>query len=388
MRVAVVTESFLPRTDGVVRTVLELLRYIRSHDHQALVFAAGPGPARCEDFEVVRVRGPRFPLYPALTVAPFSTHMAGMLRAWRPDVVHLASPFVLGVQGIHLGHALNVPVAAHYQTDIAAYAHHFKLGALAGIARRHLVQLHNACDITYAPTPSVRATLVAQGMRNVHVLGRGVDARLFHPDRRSPALRRVLLGEGEQTVLLYVGRLSTEKNLESLAPMLASLTGARLVFVGDGPHRAALERVFHGLPATFAGLQHGEELATYYASADVFVFPSLTETFGQVVQEAMASGLPVLAYRAGGVQDLFSHGSEGYFCPTGDADRWLALARLLTCDAALRAAMGARARRAAAARSWGSIFEQLLRDYAALRRHTTFPRAKQVSSQEATSRIQ
>src|SRR5579862_2856986 len=118
MRVAIVTESFLPRTDGVVRTVMEFLHYLRAHEHQALVFAAGPGPWSYDGFDVVRVHGPRFPLYPALTVAPFSIHMVGMLRAWRPDVVHLASPFVLGMQGRWAGHRLGVPVAAHYQTDV------------------------------------------------------------------------------------------------------------------------------------------------------------------------------------------------------------------------------------------------------------------------------
>ena len=273
MRIAIVTESFLPRTDGVVRTVVELLHYLHGHDHQALVFAAGPGPTEYAGFDVVRVRGPRFPLYPAITIAPFSAHMLGTLRTWRPDIVHLASPFVLGMQGRRAAHALGVPVAAHYQTDVARYAHHFKLGLLAGLARRHLVRLHNACDRTYAPTPSVRADLIAQGMRQVHILGRGVDADLFRPERRSPALRRALLREGEQTLFLYVGRLSKEKNLDPLAPMLAALPDVRLVFVGEGPYRASLEQTFHGLRASFVGLRHGEELACYYASADVFTFP-------------------------------------------------------------------------------------------------------------------
>lgn len=387
MRVAIVTESFLPRTDGVVRTVVEFLHYLRTHEHQALVFAAGPGPTSYAGYEIVRVRGVPFPLYPALTIAPFSRCMLHKLRAWEPEVIHLASPFVLGVQGRLTGRALGVPVAAHYQTDVARYANHFRLGPLAGLARRHLVHLHNGCQVNYAPTPSVRRDLLAQGVREVEVLGRGVDGRLFHPDRRSPDLRRSLLHDGEHTLFLYVGRLSGEKNLESLAPMIAALPGSRLVLVGEGPRRPALEAHFRGLRASFLGLKQGEELAAIYASADVFVFPSLTETFGQVVQEAMASGLPVLAYRAGGVQDLLRDGWEGYLCPPGDSAHWLETARLLAGDGWLRGRLGARGRASAAERTWDAIFDRLLRDYREFARHPSRP-ASGDASLETLSGIQ
>ena len=368
MRIVVVTESFLPRTDGVVRTVLAFLEHLHQHGHQALVFAAGPGPSVYDGYPVVRVRGIRFPLYPALTLAPHSTHMRRLLRQFRPDLVHLASPFVLGVQGRSDGRALGVPVVAHYQTDLVRYARHFKLGALAGVARWHLVRLHNGCQANYAPTPSVRDELISWGVREARVSGRGVDATLFDPAKRSEALRQTLLRAGEHTLFLYVGRLSSEKNLESLAPMLAGTPNCRLVLVGEGPHRASLEARFSGLPATFLGLRRGEELAQIYASADAFTFPSLTETFGQVVQEAMASGLPVLACRAGGVQDLFRDGAEGYLCQPGDAATWLARARLLAANPALRGDFGRQARARAASRTWGSIFDRLLREYQELLR--------------------
>lgn len=363
MRIAVVTESFLPRTDGVVRTVLAFLDYLHQHGHQALVFAAGPGPIGYDGYPVVRVRGVRFPPYPALTLAPHSTQLRRRMRDFCPDLVHLASPFVLGVQGQLVGRALGVPVAAHYQTDLVRYARHFKLGALAGAARWHLVRLHNGCQANYAPTTSVRDELLSWGVREARVSGRGVDAILFSPLKRSEALRQGLLLAGERTLFLYVGRLSGEKNLESLAPMLAGIPGSRLVLVGEGPQRESLEGHFRGLPVTFLGLKQGEELARIYASADAFTFPSLTETFGQVVQEAMASGLPVLACRAGGVQDLFRDGAEGYLCQPGDAATWLNRARLLAGDDALRADLGRQARKSAAARTWDSIFDRLLRDY-------------------------
>jgi glycosyltransferase involved in cell wall biosynthesis len=292
--------------------------------------------------------------------------MVGRLRAWQPDVIHLASPFVLGVHGLLAGWALGVPVAAHFQTDVARYAGPFGLGIFAGLARRHLVQLHNRCRVTYAPTASIGRELTAQGMRDVRVSGRGVDAALFHPARRLEAVRRRLLHGNETCLFLYVGRLSVEKNLAALGPLIASVPRARLIMVGDGPQRASLEARFLGQPVTFLGARHGEELATLYASADVFAFPSCTETFGQVVQEAMASGLPILAFRAGGVQDLFADGEEGFLCPPGDDAQWQTAATRLASDAALRAQLGSRARAAAAERTWEAIYARLLDQYAEL----------------------
>jgi glycosyltransferase involved in cell wall biosynthesis len=283
-----------------------------------------------------------------------------------PDVVHLASPFVLGVEGCLVGRAARVPVAAHFQTDIARYAQHFHAGFLSGVAWLYLRLLHNACTLNYAPTHSVRQDLLQHGIRNVRVLGRGVDTQLFAPQRRDLELRQSLLQEGESCLFLYVGRLSTEKNLDGLDALVTAIPGTRLVLVGDGPYRTALEARFRGLPVTFLGLRHGVELARLYASADVFVFPSLTETFGQVVQEAMASGLPVLAYRSGGVQDLFEHGREGYLCTPGDTIEWITAARALAANPALRAQLGQHAHAATASRTWEAIFSSLIHDYALL----------------------
>ena len=184
---------------------------------------------------------------------------------------------------------------------------------LGGLSRTSL-RFRGYFRENYTPTESQRLALIAQGVRDVRVLGRGVDVALFNPRFRSPAVRQALLQPDEECMFLYVGRLSSEKNIDSLASMIATVPRARLVVVGDSPKRAQLERRFRGLPATFLDARFDRELATLYASADVFSFPSLTETFGQVVQEAMASGLAVLAYRAGGVQDLFRHEEEGNLC--------------------------------------------------------------------------
>ena len=363
MRIAIVTESFLPRTDGVVRSLLELLSFLRARDHEALVVAPGPGPLEHLGYRVARAAGLRFPLYPDLTLSPFCPGMTRLWRTWKPDIVHLASPFVLGACGCRAARRLGLPVAAHYQTDVAGYARHFHLGALSGVAAWRLTRLHNDCRVNYAPTESQRLGLIAQGVRNVRVLGRGVDSVLFNPVRRSAEVRRALLMPGEECLFLYVGRISSEKNIVSLAPMIAAVPRARLVVVGEGPKRSQLETHFRGLPATFLGARFGTELATLYASADIFSFPSLTETFGQVVQEAMASGLAVLAYRAGGVQDLFRHAVEGLLCPAGYGIAWIQMSREMAVDAALRERLGVNARQATLSRTWEAIFTCLLEDY-------------------------
>ena len=155
MRIAIVTETFLPQVNGIVRMLLAYLTYLQTHGHEAIVFAPGDGERTYRGVEIVRVVGAPFPLYPELILAPYSTRMGPTLRAWRPDLVHLAGPFVLGLHGLHVARALGVPVAAHCQTDIARYAEHFGLGALAGLAWRRLLDIHNDCDATFAPTPSV-----------------------------------------------------------------------------------------------------------------------------------------------------------------------------------------------------------------------------------------
>jgi len=366
MRVAIVTETFLPQVNGVVRMLMEYLAYLEAHGHDAIVFAPGDEDQTCHSFDVLSVRGAAFPLYPELTLAPYSRRMHGALREWRPDVIHLAGPFVLGGQGLAVARALGVPVAAHYQTDLVRYAEHFGLGALTGLAWRRLLNIHNGCDVTFAPAPAVARELRARGMRRVHICGRGVDATTFHPAHRDALARQRLNGGGGAPLLLYVGRLSPEKNLTALAAVARALPAYPLVIVGDGPARADLTADLAGLNVHVTGALHGEALVKAYASADLFLFPSQTETFGQVVREAMASGLPTVAVRAGGVQDLVMDGQTGRLCPPDDIPAFVDATRALAADPALRYAMGAAARREAERHSWDTIFDRLMGWYAGL----------------------
>lgn len=375
MRVAIVTETFLPQVNGIVRMLAQFLAYLEADGHEAMVFAPGNGQITYHGAPIIRVSGIPCPLYPELILAPFSTRMGHLMRAWQPDVVHLAGPFVLGLHGLRVARSLDLPVAAHYQTDIARYATHFGLGALAGLAWRRLIDIHNACDANFAPTPSIARELQERGMREVYVCGRGVDTRLFTPLRRDPALRERLTAGCERPVLLYVGRLSPEKNLAALVAVAHALPEYPLLIVGDGPARGMLAAQLADLKVHFAGLLHGPDLAAAYASADLFLFPSATETFGQVVREAMASGLPTVGVRAGGVQDLIRHGETGLLCPPDDHAAYAATVTGLIANPVRRRAMGLAARSEATQYTWDSVFDHLMGWYADLARQAQLPLA-------------
>ena len=353
MRLAIVTETFLPKMDGIARTLLQLLGFLEANHHQALLIAPGRGPAAACGFPIARVSGIPFPLYPQVTLAPIAPRVRDWLAAFRPDVVHLAGPCVLGAAALRAARALGLPTAAHFQTDLAAYASWFGFGPLAPVLWRWLVAVHNRCDVTYAPTPALQRVLQRRGVRNVRVSGRGVDGELFHPYRRN----------GCAADLLYVGRVSAEKSVDWLVDLAEHLPDKRLRIVGDGPSRALLERRLRGRKVTFSGELRGTDLAEAYASAKLFVFPSHTETFGQVVQEAMASGLPVVGVRAGGVADLVQPGHTGLLTPPGDRLAFTVAARQLLSDGQSRARMSANARCFAERQSWPAVFERLLADY-------------------------
>lgn len=359
MRLAIVTETFLPKMDGIVRTLLQLLQHLAYEGHQALVIAPGRGPATVCGFPVLRVRGFKFPLYPELTLAFLAPGLKRWLRAFQPDVVHLAGPCVLGFAAQRAALALKLPLAAHFQTDLARYARYFGYPMLADPLWRYLVAVHNRCDLNYAPTRAIQRDLQAHGMRRVRVSGRGVDAQQFHPTRRN----------GHPSDLLYVGRVSAEKQVDWLAHLVDAFPDRRLQVVGDGPQRIPLQQRLAGRNVTFSGELRGNELAEAYASAKLFVFPSHTETFGQVVQEAMASGLPVVGVRAGGVADLVRPGETGLLAAPGDSAGFVAAARRLLGDNQSRARMAANARRFAEQQSWQAVFDGLLEDYRQLAEH-------------------
>jgi phosphatidylinositol alpha 1,6-mannosyltransferase len=360
VRIAIVAESFLPDINGVAHCTLRVAEHLVARGHQPLVIAPAPtpgapgadGPFPCP---VIRIRSVPVPGYRSFRIGLPGRRLRSALAGHRADLVHLASPFVLG----GVVHAL--PTVAVYQTDVPGYARAYRAGRLGeAAARRWLRRIHNAADRTLAPSTASADSLREHGVQRVWVWGRGVDTELFGPARRSERLRRELAPGGE-VLVGYVGRLAQEKRVDLLG-QVAALPGTRLVIVGGGPTEAALRRALPG--AVFLGPRHGTDLAGIYASLDVFVHSGACETFGQTLQEAAASGLPVVAPAAGGPLDIVSEGVTGFLVPPGAPGPLAEAVSRLVRDPAMRAAMGLAARQKVAGRTWPVLGDELIGHYA------------------------
>ena len=313
MRVAIVAEAFLPNVNGVTNSVLRVLEHLHLEGHEAMVIAPGARDFQEEihhylGYEIVRVPTVRVPLIDSLPIGVPTHTVAEALNRFRPDIIHLASPFVLGAAGAFAARQLRIPAVAVYQTDVAGFATKYHLTPLANAAWDWTRTIHNICQRTLAPSSLTIADLESHGINNVHHWGRGVDAVRFTPDKRCPRLRRQWDPTGTKRVVGFIGRLAAEKGVGRLAP-LHGRRDIQLVIVGDGPERAELQALLPG--AIFTGALSGEDLARTYASLDLFVHPGEFETFCQTIQEAQASGVPTIGPRAGGPVDLIQEGHNG-----------------------------------------------------------------------------
>jgi phosphatidylinositol alpha 1,6-mannosyltransferase len=368
VRIAIVTESFAPDVNGVAHSVLRIAEHLVRRGHQPLIVAPRPVAGTVPDagrwpYPVVRMPSLPMPGYPSFRLGLPSRKLRDALAGHRADLVHLASPFVLGARGGAVARQLDLPVIAVYQTDMPGYARAYHTGRLGEAAAWHRVRdIHNGADRTLAPSTASAASLHARGIPRVWLWGRGVDTGRFDPAARSAALRRSLAPEG-QVLVGYVGRLAPEKRVDLLADV-ARLPGARLLIVGSGPAEAAVRRA---VPvAVFLGQRHGAELARIYASLDIFVHSGCCETFGQTIQEAAASGLPVVAPAAGGPLDLVEDGVTGYLVTPGDRGALADAVARLVADPGLRAAAGRAARDRVLARSWTALGDALIGHYTAV----------------------
>ncbi|MEQ9363737.1 MAG: glycosyltransferase family 1 protein, partial [Leptospirales bacterium] len=288
MKIAYFTETFLPKVDGVVNTLCNLLEYLPERGHESLLFAPAGGPDRFARTRVMQMPGTPFPLYPEIKlVSPF-TDVTEELYKYRPDVVHLLHPIALGFAGLRAAKALGIPVVMSYHTDLVAYARYFGFAALSQMVMRVERWIHNQADLNLCPSGPTLRELDGHGFERLKVWTRGVNTDLFSPARRDPLTRsRLSAGDSKnKPLLLYVGRVSHEKRVHWLRGLLDRVPGVRLAIVGDGPARGEMERLFADTPTVFTGVLRGEELARAYASADAFVFPSASETLGNVVLEA------------------------------------------------------------------------------------------------------
>ncbi|MCF2536124.1 glycosyltransferase family 1 protein [Streptomyces sp. FB2] len=365
MRVVIVTESFPPDVNGVAHCALQTTRHLVERGHSPVVVAPAPAPGTRPDAPapcpVVHVPSLPLPGYPQVRVALPSRRLAATLAEHRADVVHLASPFVLGVRGMAAAARLGIPAVAVYQTDLAGYARTY-MGAGEAAAWRRIRSVHGAADLTLAPSGAALRDLRTHGVPRVALWPRGVDTERFRPDRRDGVLRRELAPNGE-LIVGYVGRLAPEKRVELLAGA-CGLDGVRVVIVGDGPSRPSLEQALPG--AVFLGRRTGDDLARIFASLDLFVHTGPFETFCQTVQEAMASALPVVAPAAGGPLDLVAHGRTGLLVPPHDATAVRDAVRALAAGPALRAAFGAAGRATVEGRTWAAVGDRLIGHYAAV----------------------
>jgi len=367
MRVAIITESFPPDLNGVAHSVQRVAETLVDRGHEPLVVA--PRPARdAKDpgsfpYPVVRVPAVPLPGYPSFRLGLPSRRVSDALIRHRTEVVHLASPVFLGAHGSAVARRLGLPVVAVFQTDLPSYARAYRLGrAGEAFAWRWLRGIHNDAARTLAPSTVTATGLLGRGISDVWLWGRGVDTARFDPARRSEPIR-ARLAPGGELIAGYVGRLATEKRVELLAGITA-LNGVRLVIVGGGPAESYLRQHVPG--ALFLGERRGDELAAIYASLDIFVHSGPYETFGQTLQEAAASGLPVVAPAAGGPLDLVDNGGTGYLVPPGDADAFTAAVARLAADPAMCQAFGAAGRRKVLGRSWSALTDELIGHYAAV----------------------
>jgi glycosyltransferase involved in cell wall biosynthesis len=381
MRIAFFTETFLPKIDGIVNTLCYLLDHLSDRGHASLLFAPRGGPAQFAATPVVGLRGVRFPLYRELKLVPPTINVRQPLEDFQPDLVHVLNPVSLGVAGLRHARQLNVPVVASYHTDAPGFARRWGLGLFAGPLYAYSRWIHNRADLTLCPSRYTQAQLQAQRFQRLMVWTRGVDTSRFNPLHRSLSWReRLSGGHPEAPLLLYVGRVSFEKRIEWIRPVLQAIPEARLAIVGDGPARVHLEWVFADTPTQFIGYLRGHELAQAYAAADAFIFPAANETLGNVVLEAMASGLPVVAARSGGVLDNVIDGQNGLLFDPDDQGSLVQQTQRLITDPELAARLRRAACEYAVTHTWSEVLDDLLDNYAALIEHHRLPLPRRAES--------
>jgi len=385
LRVAVVTETWPPEVNGVATTLARLVQGLRERQHdlqllrprqtsQDAADAAGALPG----WQEVLLRGLPIPRYPHLKMGvPSKRRLVGLWTLQRPDVVHIATEGPLGWSALQAANLLKLPVVSDFRTNFHAYSQHYGIGWLRHPIVAYLRRFHNRTHCTMVPTEALRHDLAAAGFENLRVVARGVDTRQFSPLRRSDALRTRWGADAATRVVTCVGRLAPEKNLGLLVEAFHAMRqvdpALRLVWVGDGPSREALRAACPD--AVFAGTRTGDDLAAHYASADLFLFPSLTETFGNVVPEALASGLAVLAFDCAAAGQLIRCGDDGLLAPPDRPQAFIAAARQLAADPALGTRLGRQACVAAQRLGWEHIVGRVEAEYAAAVASGPRPRA-------------
>jgi glycosyltransferase involved in cell wall biosynthesis len=361
MRIAFFSETFLPKVDGIVTRLRNTIVQLRRAGHEVMIFAPEGGLTEFEGARVIGMRAGPFPLYPELKLALPRTSMRKLLEEFKPDIIHAVDPALLAIAGIYYADKMKLPLVVSYHTQIPKYLHYYKLGWSEAQVWKLLRLRHNRADLNLCTSSAMVEELTSHGVERVNLWQRGIDTDTYRRDRPAAELAemRQYLTEGNPSapLLLYVGRLSAEKNIEELKGILAGVPGARLALVGGGPHREALERHFAGTPTFFAGYLKGDKLAQAFSAADLFTLASKTETLGLVLLEAMAAGCPVIAARAGGIPDIVTEGVNGFLYDTNEEA--IGHATRLLGDVALRETIRSCARLEAERWGWAAATRQL-----------------------------
>src|SRR6476469_2021790 len=364
MRIALFTETFLPKVDGIVTRLRHTVEHLQRNGDQVLIFSPDYGLREYKGAKVYGVPGMPLPWYPELKMGFPRPAIGHELEQFQPDIIHVVNPAILGLGGIYYAKAMQFPLVASYHTHLPQYLHHYGLGMLEGFLWELLKSAHNQAELNLCTSTAMVQELTNHGIERVDLWQRGVDTETFHPSLASEEMRsRLSQGHPKSPLLLYIGRLGAEKEIERIKPVLEAIPDARLALVGDGPNRLALEQHFAGTPTNFVGYLGGKELASAYASADAFIFPSRTETLGLVLLEAMAAGCPVVAARSGGIPDIVTDGVNGYlFNPTDEQGAIAATVRLLSHQNE-RESLRQNARREAERWGWAAATRQLQNYY-------------------------
>jgi phosphatidylinositol alpha 1,6-mannosyltransferase len=359
MRIAVVTEAFLPQVNGVTNSVLRLLEFCKAQGHDVLIIApeSEGAPSEYLGYKIKHV--PSISMKKLIPMAVPKKYLEPLLEGFAPDVIHLASPIFLGHYVARIARKAGIPTVSVYQTDIAGFARHYGLTIAHNTLKKWVSRIHQASDITLAPSKWACRDLEQSGVKNVRLWKRGVDLVNFTPARRDESLRSNIAGSKEKLIVGYVGRIANEKRIDDLK-ILDQQDDIQLVIVGDGPAAPRIKKELPG--ARFVGYQSGTELARYVASFDIFVHTGKHETFCQGIQEALASGVPVIGPDTGGPVDLIEHGITGLLIDTADAHELLEAVATLRNHSSFDL-MQLAARKSVEHRTWDYINSQLISHY-------------------------
>ncbi len=369
MRIAFFTETFLPKVDGIVTRLTKTVQHLVEAGEEVIVFCPEGCPETYMGAKVVGVAAMPLPLYPELKLGLPGPAVSEALEEFNPDLIHVVNPAVLGLGGIWLAKTNNIPLIASYHTHLPKYLEHYGMGMLEPLLWELLKAAHNQAVLNLCTSTAMVKELSEKGIQNTALWQRGVDTESFRPELRNDNMRKKLLGQysDEGSLLIYVGRLSAEKQIERIKPVLEALPETRLALVGDGPYRQQLEKIFNNTATNFIGYLSGKDLASAYASGDAFLFPSSTETLGLVLLEAMAAGCPVIGANRGGIPDIITDGQNGcLYNPDGENDGAVSLieaTKKILINQIDRQTMRKCAREEAEKWGWKAATEQLRKYY-------------------------